>query len=99
MRLDLRCGETEFASAILFEEWATKAQSKDRVVYAIGNIVKDGNTGKPSGILLVETKRRAMYWHKRDLINLVQRKITDGCYEYIAEKRRTEDLTDWRPGR
>jgi hypothetical protein len=98
MRLDLRCGATEFASAILFEEWATKAKPKDRVVYAIGNIVIDANK-QPSGSLLVETKKRAMYWQSRDLVNLVQRKIGDGCYEYIAEKRTTEDLTDWRPGR
>jgi hypothetical protein len=83
--LDLRAGETIFMPAPALEQWAKAAKPGERRVYALGNLTKDGRV-PAGGLLLHDTAKMARRWARAELVILVQRKVAEECYEYIAVK-------------
>jgi hypothetical protein len=81
---DLRAGSTSFVSPAAFDRWAAMAHHGERATYALGFIARDGGPPLGGAVLLRETARVARRSSDQELVFLVQKKVNEGCYEYIA---------------
>lgn len=88
MDLTLRSGDTEFARDSEFSAWVFAAAPGESVTYARGFIAAD-KIGL-SGLMLRDLALSALRFESNGYVSLVQRRMGEFRYEYVAIKRGEE---------
>ena len=88
MTLSLKSGNTVFITPSEFHEWNEIAKSGATIIYARGTLT----SRKSDSMELTAVARMARLWSDDRKVDLVQRRLGVDSYEYIAIKRRSDDV-------
>ena len=88
MSLSLKSGNTVFITPSEFQSWREEASAGNTIIYARGTLT----SRKSDSMELTAVARMARLWSEDGKVDLVQRRLGVDSYEYIAIKRRSDDV-------